>query len=207
MAQNSVDDLTPDVLGHAGTVYEQVLGEEKFTFVEDVENPLSVTILIRGPNAHVLSQINEAVRDGLRAVKNAIEDGALVLGAGAFFLAAHNHLMGSFKDGIKGRAKMGVQAYAEALLIIPKTLAANSGLDVQDALVTLLDAHREGHRVGLDLKTGEPMDPALEGVWDNYRVIRHLLHSCTVISSNLLLVDEMMRAGRASLKSPDKVGN
>ena len=50
----------------------------------------------------------------------------------------------------------------------------------------------------LDLKTGESLDPIMEGIWDNYRVHRHLLHSCTVIASNLLLVDEMMRVSLCS---------
>jgi T-complex protein 1 subunit zeta len=143
VAQNSVDDLTIDVLGHAGLVYEHVLGEEKFTFVEEVHNPLSVTLLIRGPNAYTISQINDAVRDGLRAVKNAIEDGSVVHGAGAFFVAAHHHLSQVFKQSVKGRPKMGVQAYADALLIIPKTLASNAGLDVQDAIVSLLVRRKE----------------------------------------------------------------
>lgn len=48
IAQNSVDELTEDCLGHAGLVYEHVLGEDKFTFVEDTKNPKSVTILIKG---------------------------------------------------------------------------------------------------------------------------------------------------------------
>src|SRR5579871_3977722 len=48
-AQNSVDDLTPEVLGWAGLVYEYTLGEEKYTFVEEVKDPKSVTILIKGP--------------------------------------------------------------------------------------------------------------------------------------------------------------
>jgi hypothetical protein len=48
VAQNSVDDLTPDILGWAGLVYEHTLGEEKYTFVEDVKNPKSVTLLIKG---------------------------------------------------------------------------------------------------------------------------------------------------------------
>ena len=48
VAVNSVDDLKPDVLGHADVVYEHVLGEEKYTFVEGVENPFSCTILIKG---------------------------------------------------------------------------------------------------------------------------------------------------------------
>jgi TCP-1/cpn60 chaperonin family len=44
-------------LGYAGEVYEHVLGENKFTFVEKCRNPLSVSILIKGPNKHTLNQI------------------------------------------------------------------------------------------------------------------------------------------------------
>lgn len=56
-AINSVEELAPDVLGHAGLVYEHVLGEEKYTFVEDVKNPHSCTILIKGPSDHTLAQV------------------------------------------------------------------------------------------------------------------------------------------------------
>jgi T-complex protein 1 subunit zeta len=175
-AQNSVDELTPDVLGHAGIVYEHVLGEDKFTFVENVANPRSVTILITGPNSHTLSQINDAVRDGLRAVKNAIEDQSLVPGAGAFQVALYRHLM-KFRETVKGRARLGVQAFAEALLCIPKVLAQNGGFDAQDVIVALEEEHAAGHVVGVDLRTGECLDPVSEGIWDNYRVHRHLLHS------------------------------
>ncbi|KAF7722304.1 T-complex protein 1 subunit zeta [Apophysomyces ossiformis] len=202
VAQNSVEDLTPEVLGYAGLVYEHVLGEEKYTFVEEVKDPYSVTILIKGPNAHTIAQINDAVRDGLRAVKNAIEDKAVVAGAGAFEVACSQHLA-EFKKSVKGRAKMGVQAFADALLVIPKVLAQNAGFDAQDVIVALQDEHMDGHIAGVDLKTGDTMDPKLEGVWNNYRVHRHMLHSCSVIASNLLLVDEMMRAGRTSLKAPE----
>lgn len=45
---NSVDDLKPDCLGWAGLVYEHTLGEEKYTFVEEVKDPKSVTLLIKG---------------------------------------------------------------------------------------------------------------------------------------------------------------
>lgn len=136
-SQNSVDDLTPDVLGWAGLVYEHTLGEEKYTFVEHVKDPKSVTLLIKGPNGHTLQQIQDALRDGLRTVKNAIEDASLIPGAGAFEVACSAHLKGSGKKSTKGRAKMGVDAFAEALLVIPKTLAANGGFDVQDVVVAL----------------------------------------------------------------------
>lgn len=201
-AQNSVDDLTPDVLGWAGLVYEHTLGEEKFTFVEDVKTPKSVTLLIKGPNPHTIQQIQDALRDGLRAVKNAIEDSALIPGAGAFEVACSAHLSGPAKKSAKGRAKLGVQAFADALLIIPKTLAQNGGFDVQDAIVALQDEQAEGNIVGIDLQSGEPFDPTVEGIWDNYRVKRQMLHSCSVIAVNLLSTDEILRAGRSSLK-PD----
>ena len=73
---------------YAGKVYEHVLGEDKYTFVEDVKNPTSCTILIKGPADHTLAQIKDAIRDGLRAVKNTLDDGATVLGAGAFEVPA-----------------------------------------------------------------------------------------------------------------------
>ncbi|KAG6832634.1 T-complex protein 1 subunit zeta [Tricholoma furcatifolium] len=202
IAQNSVDDLTPSVLGWAGLVYEHTLGEEKFTFIEEVKDPKSVTLLIKGPNAHTIQQIQDALRDGLRAVKNAIEDEALIPGAGAFEVACSAHLSGPVKKSAKGRVKMGVQAFADALLIIPKTLAQNGGFDVQDVVVALQDEQAEGNTVGIDLQSGEPFDPTVEGIWDNYRVKRQMLHSCSVIAVNLLSTDEILRAGRSSLK-PD----
>ncbi|ORY33410.1 putative t-complex protein 1 zeta subunit (tcp-1-zeta) [Naematelia encephala] len=199
IAQNSVDDMTPDVLGWAGLVYEHTLGEEKYTFIEDVKEPKSVTMLIKGPNAHTMTQIQDALRDGFRSVKNAIEDKCLIPGAGAFEIACSAHIQTALKSSAKGRTKLGVLAFAEALLIIPKTLAANGGFDVQDAIVGLQqEAEETDDPVGLDLKSGEPMNPIVEGVWDNYRVKRQMLHSCSVIAVNLLSTDEILRAGRSS---------
>ncbi|KAI5945460.1 T-complex protein 1 subunit zeta isoform X1 [Manis javanica] len=197
---NSLDDLSPNCLGHAGLVYEYTLGEEKFTFIEKCNNPRSVTLLVKGPNKHTLTQIKDAIRDGLRAVKNAIDDGCVVPGAGAVEVAMAEALI-KYKPTVKGRAQLGVQAFADALLIIPKVLAQNSGFDLQETLVKVQAEHSEsGQLVGVDLNTGEPMVAAEVGIWDNYCVKKQLLHSCTVIATNILLVDEIMRAGMSSLK-------
>ena len=83
IALNPLDDLNPDCLGHAGLVYECTLGEEKFTFIEKCNNAHSVTLLIKGPNKHTLTQIKDAITVGLRAIKNAIDDSCVVPGAGA----------------------------------------------------------------------------------------------------------------------------
>lgn len=197
MAINSTEDMTVDMLGWAGKVYEQTLGEDRYTFVEDVRHPTSCSILIKGPNEHTIAQVKDAIRDGLRAVKNTIEDESVVPGAGAFELAAHAALM-EYMPLVKGRPKLGVQAYADALLIVPKVLAENSGLDVQDTLIALQEELQNNptQAIGLDLYTGDPMLPAQVGIWDNYRVKRQCIQLSTVLASQLLLVDEVMRAGK-----------
>jgi T-complex protein 1 subunit zeta len=199
-AVNSVDDMTPSVLGKAGLVYEHVLGEEKYTFVEECENPRSCTLLIKGPNKHTIIQIKDAIYDGLRAVKNAIDDGCLIPGGGAFEIAASCQLV-KLRDSVKGRARLGVQAFADALLIIPKVLAQNAGFDPQDTIVKLQEEYVKTQQpVGLDLSSGEAMIPTDLGIYDNYIVKKSMLNSCHVIAGNLLLVDEIMRAGMSSLK-------
>lgn len=177
IAMNSVDDLVPENLGHADMVYEVVLGEEKFTFVETCQKPKSVTLLVKGPNKHTINQIKDALRDGLRAVTNAIEDKCVVPGAGAFEVAASTDLV-KFKNSVKGRARFGVQAFADALLIVPKTLAQNAGLDLQDSILKVQEGQeRGGWNVGLDLLTGESIIPSDAGIYDNYRVKRQILNS------------------------------
>lgn len=128
-AVHSVEDLVESDLGYAERVYEHTLGEDKYTFVEGVRNPLSCTILIKGQNDHTIAQIKDSIRDGLRAVKNVLDDKFYLPGAGAFEISGHNHLL-SFKDTVQGKAKLGVQAFADALLVVPKVLADNSGYDV-----------------------------------------------------------------------------
>ncbi|KAK3708148.1 T-complex protein 1 subunit zeta [Vermiconidia calcicola] len=202
-AQNSVEDLTPDVLGWAGHVYEHQLGEEKYTFIEEVKEAKSVTLLIKGPNAHTITQIKDAVRDGLRSVYNMIVDKSVVPGGGAFQVACATRLNSDeFRKEVKGKAKWGVSAFADALLIIPKTLAANSGHDVQDCLATLQDEHAEGNIAGLDLTLGDAMDPVQMGVYDSFRVLRNAIASATGIASNLLLCDEMLKARQMSKGGP-----
>lgn len=201
-AINSVDDLTVECLGKADLIYEYVLGEEKYTFVESSKNVKSATILIKAAAKHTITQIKDAVYDGLRAVKNAIEDQALVPGAGAFEIAAYTKLL-QYKNKLKDKTTFGVQAYADALTVLPKTLAANSGFDQQDVMVKLVHEHAEnGLIVGLDLISGEPINPVDVGIFDNYSVKKQLINSCSVIAKNLLLVDEIMRAGMTSTKAP-----
>lgn len=202
IAVNSFDDIDVDALGYAGKIREETLGEEKYTFVEDVKVGQSCTLLLRGPNKHTIDQIKDAARDGLRAVKNAIDDAALVPGAGSFEIAAYRMLMRR-KGAVQGRAKLGVEAFANSLLVIPKTLAENSGLDVQESIIKVEEEQeRSEQAIGLDLNSGEVMLPAAEGVWDSYSTKRQILTLSTVLATQLLLVDEVMKAGKAMGKAP-----
>lgn len=201
---HSIEDMDASQLGFAGKVSEVTLGEDKFTFVEECKIPKSCTLLLQGPNKHTIEQIKDAVRDGMRAVKNAVEDKAVVPGAGSFELAASMHLRDVVAKNTRGRAKIGVQAYADALLVIPKTLAENSGFDVQDTILKLMDERdSSGLSVGLDCDSGEPMIPADEGIWDNVRVKRQCLYLSTVLANQLMLVDEVMKAGKQMGRRPE----
>jgi T-complex protein 1 subunit zeta len=89
----------------------------------------------------VIDQIKEAVRDGLRAVKNVLEDECVLPGAGAFEVACAADLK-KYMLEVEGRQKLGVLAFADALLVIPKTLAGNAGHDAQDVVIALEVRHR-----------------------------------------------------------------
>merc|ERR1712113_514498 len=182
VAVNSVDDLDVDDLGYADLVYEQSLEDDKYTFIEGVKNPFSCTVLIQGSTDHAIGQMKDAIRDGLRAVQNTIDDEAIVPGAGSFEVAGHVHLE-QFKRTVDGKPRLGVELFGKALLTIPKTLLENSGLDVQDKLLQLVSAREaKNTAVGVSVATGDPIDPALEGIWDNYIVKKQMLGLAPVLA-------------------------
>jgi T-complex protein 1 subunit zeta len=202
---NSYKDLNADCLGEAGLLYETQLGDEKYTFLEKVKNPHACTILVRGPNNYTISLVNSAIKDGLRTVKNTIEHGTVVAGAGAFEVGCSKYLLDNL-DKAEGRAKLGVQSFAEAMLVIPKAISENSGYDVQDSIIKLQEqvrAHPEVP-VGFDVNSGEVLDPVANGILDTYISKRHMLASAPVIANQLLLVDEILKAGAKKQKDPMK---
>ena len=121
-AVNSVEELTVEDLGWADNVSEETLGEDKYTFVEGCKNPKSCTILLKGPDQHTIAQLKDAVRDGLRAVTNTINDECVIPGAGAFEIILHSRLMSRLNE-VEGKAQLGYKAFAESVLVIPKVLA------------------------------------------------------------------------------------
>merc|ERR1712080_545996 len=105
-AMNSVEEMDESCLGSAGLVYEHVLGENKFTFVEQCANPLSVTILMKGPNKHTLTQVKDAVRDGLLLLRTLWRTVVLCLGLEPTRWHAMQCLRSSWK---RSRARLGLE--------------------------------------------------------------------------------------------------
>jgi len=92
--------------------------------------------------------------------------------------------------------KAGVLAYANALEIIPRTLAQNSGFDAYSVIESLRAETDEKRKLGVDLETGKLFLPEKNGVFDNYTVKKQFLTLGTMIAVKLLLVDEVLSAGR-----------
>ena len=162
-----------------------------------------------GPNRHAIRQVQDAIYDGLRAVRNTIEDRKVVAGAGACELWLHHELM-AWLPQCEGKYRLGVRAFADAVLVIPKTLALNSGLDPQQAIIDLQaafeDSKAEGEEgtfvLGLDIESGKPIDPRAAGIWDNYSVKQFILTSSVQIASQILQIDEILSVPRQASTDP-----
>ena len=198
-AVNSFDDLTVNDLGQADLIYEEQIDEEKYTYIEGVKNPQSCTILVRAASGYEIAQIKDAIRDGLRAVKNVFDDESAIPGAGAFEIACSEVLKDYAKSkDVEGKKYYGVNAFAEALLVIPKAVCENSGVDAQESIINACKAYDENKKLmGVDINdNGKPINPIDHGIYDNYCVKKAMLNISPVLTQQFLMVDEIIRAGK-----------
>ena len=198
-AVNSFDDLTVNDLGQADLIYEEQIDEEKYTYIEGVKNPHSCTILVRAASGYEINQIKEAIRDGLRAVKNVFDDESIIPGAGAFEIACSEKLKEFAKTKeVEGKKYYGVNAFAEALLVIPKAVCENAGVDAQEGIINASRAYLENKKLmGIDINdNGKPINPVDHGIFDNYCVKKSMLNISPVLTQQFLMVDEIIRAGK-----------
>ena len=198
-AVNSFDDLTVNDLGYADIIYEEQIDDEKYTYIEGVKNPQSCTILVRAASGYEIAQIKDAIRDGLRAVKNVFDDESIIPGAGAFEIACSDKLKEYSKSKeVEGKKYYGVNAFADALLIIPKAICENAGIDSQESIINANRAYIENKKLmGIDLNdNGKPINPVDHGIFDNYCVKKSMLNISPVLTQQFLMVDEIIRAGK-----------
>ena len=205
-AVNSFDDLTKEDLGEADLIYEEQIDDEKYTYIEGVKNPHTCTILVRAPSGYEIAQIKDAIRDGLRAVKNVFDDDSIIPGAGAFEIACSEVLKEYSKSKeVEGKKSYGINAFAEALLVIPKAVCENAGVDPQESIVNVSRAYLESKKLmGIDLNdNGKPINPIDHGIFDNYCVKKSLLNISPVLTQQFLMVDEIIRAGKHAGKAEE----
>jgi len=200
----NIDDLTPQELGEAGVVYEKKIFDEILIFVEECRDPKAVSIILRGSTRDVAEEIERAVEDAIGVVSATIEDKKVVAGGGAPEIAIAKGLK-EYADTISGREQLAVAAFAEALEIVPKTLAENAGMDSIDSLVDLRAAHERSLYMGLDVFEGEVKDMYRAGVIEPHRVKKQAIQSAAEAAEMILRIDDVIASTGAG-KEPDMEG-
>ena len=197
----NLDDLTEDDLGIAGTVEERKISGEEMIFVEECSGAKSVTLFVRGSTKHIVDEIVRAIEDAIGVVAATVEDDKVVAGGGAPEIAMAKKLK-DYAESISGREQLAVNAFAEALEIVPKTLAENAGLDSIDSLVDLRAAQEDSFYMGLDVFTGEVADMKEAGVIEPKRVKKQAIQSASEAAEMILRIDDVI----ASTKGPEDMG-
>jgi thermosome len=188
----SIHDLSEKDLGKSCIVEERKIGDEKMTFVEECENPKSVSIILRGGTEHVVDELNRAMEDALRVVGVVVEDKMLVPGGGAPEVELALRLR-EYAATVGGREQLAIEAFADSMEVIPKTLAENAGLDQIDTLVALRSQHEKTMKsAGLDMDTGEPVDMLSLGVVEPLRVKTQAINSAAEAAVMILRIDDVI---------------
>jgi len=189
----NIEDLSAEDLGEAGVVSEKKISGEEMIFVEECKEPKAVTILVRGSTEHVVSEVERAIEDAIGVVAATVEDGKVVAGGGAPEIEIAKRLK-DYADSISGREQLAVSAFAEALEIVPKTLAENAGLDSIDVLVDLRAAHEESPYMGIDVFDGNIVDMKEAGVIEPHRVKKQAIQSAAEAAEMILRIDDVIAA-------------
>jgi thermosome len=190
----NLKDLSSEDLGTAGIVEEVQIGDEKLMYVRDCPNPKSVSIVLRGGTKYVTDEAERALHDALCVVRDVLEDGWAVAGAGSPEVELHKGLK-EFAGTVKGREQMAVDAFADAVEIIPRTLAENAGLDSIDVLVELRAAHEKGNtNTGINVDTGKNVDAFKAGIIEPLRVKRQALRSAREAAELILRIDDVIQS-------------
>ncbi|WP_042699803.1 thermosome subunit beta [Thermococcus sp. PK] len=192
----NVRDLTPEDLGYAEVVEERKVAGENMIFVEGCKNPKAVTILIRGGTEHVVDEVERALEDAIKVVKDIVEDGKIVAGGGAPEIELAIRLDEYAKE-VGGKEQLAIEAFADALKVIPRTLAENAGLDPVETLVKAIAAHKDkGPTIGVDVFAGEPADMLERGVIEPLRVKKQAIKSASEAAIMILRIDDVIAASK-----------
>jgi thermosome len=190
---SSVKDLAAGALGKAKMVEEVKIGDDKLIYVRECKNPKAVTVVIRGASSHVIDEAERSLHDGLCVVRNAVEDGKIVAGGGAPEAELAKNLR-NYAVKVGGREQLAVEAFAEAVEVIPLTLAENAGLDPIDIMVALRAQHEKADSkyFGIEVTTGKIKNMLDLLVLEPLRVKMQVMKSATESANMILKIDDLI---------------
>ncbi len=194
-----ITELTSADLGSAALVEERKVGEDRMTFVTGCKNPRSVSILIRGGTEHVTQEVERSLQDALKVVASVIEDGVVCAGGGATEIDLAVRLR-KFAPTVGGREQLAVEAFAQALEVVPWALTENGGYDSIDTLIELRSAHegtKANKNVGVNLADGKTTDMWKMHVVEPARVKRQALSSAVEVASMILRIDDVIASKKS----------
>ena len=199
---NSMKELSSKDLGNAGKVFEKKVAGDAMVFVEDCKNPKSVSILIRGGTEHIVDEAERALVDAIGSVSASIEMGKVLVGAGSCEAEVAVRLR-DYAKTVGGREQLAIEAFAEALEVIPRTLAETAGMDPIDALVTLRSAHSQkgGKYVGVNVHKGKIEDMKGARCLEPLQVKTQAIDSASEVAEMILRIDDII-LGSSKSKMP-----
>jgi chaperonin GroEL (HSP60 family) len=194
------EDLEENDLGVAGRM-EEILqeGQPPFMLLHDTPNDDASSLVICAPTEEVANEIRRAMDDAMGVVWVAKNSKKIVPGGGAPQVAMANSLR-AHAASVGGRESLAVSAFAEALEIVPRTLAENAGLSPIDTLMDLRKAHSSSDgktssmSYGLNVYSGEVVDMLSEGVIEPEKVVRQAMESATETAVMVLRIDDIISA-------------
>jgi len=188
----NLDDLSPSDLGNAGNVKEKKIGDDKMTFITECKNPKAVSILIRGTTGHVVDELERGLHDALSVVKVALEDGKMTAGGGAAAISISMALR-DYAPSVGGREQMAIEAFANAIEVVPKTLSQNAGLDPIDMLLEIRRAHKTGNKyAGINVFDGTVTDMMKNNVVEPLRVSLQEIQAASEAATMILRIDDVI---------------
>jgi archaeal chaperonin len=190
----NLDELTPDDLGTAGIVEEVMVGNGEMIFIRDCPDKKTISIILRGGTEQVVDNLARAMHDALMVVGVVLEDGRVVAGGGSPEIELALRLR-EYAASLKGREQLAVNKFAEAIEVIPTTLAETSGLDHIDKLVELKSRHEAGEKyAGLNVFANKIEDMKAVGVVEPLKVKLQAIDSASEAASMILRIDDVIAA-------------
>lgn len=195
-----LDGLTKADLGQAGLVEERKIEDDKWTYVEDCQNPKAVTVLIRGGSQRVIDEADRCVHDAVMVIKDVLEKPGIVGGGGAVEEELSYRLT-KWSSTLQGREQLAAEKFAEALESIPITLAENAGFDPLDIRVELRESHGDDKKMwfGVDVLGKGVADLFKKDIVEPVSVKEQVIKSATECACMILRIDDVIAGSKASM--------